>query len=668
MCAAFVRLQGISHYKFKWVYGLIGDERHPSLGVAFVVFVLINAGLAAVAAYLVAYVEPVAAGSGIPEIKCYLNGVKVPRVVRFKTLLAKAIGVLFSVGSNLAVGREGPMIASGSVIGGGLSQGKSSSMAFDTQLFRSFRSDRQKRDTVTAGASAGVAAAFGAPVGGVLFSLEEGASFWNQSLTWRVFFCSMISTFTLNTLLSGTEGDESSGWGHLSQPGLVNFGEFSEHEVGYTVWQVPFYLLVGVVGGLMGALFNQINLYITRARMRWVPVVSKHRRFAEVIVVSMVTSIALFVLAFYVNHCKAIPSDPATLYLEDFVKVGCPKGSFNDMATIAFTTQEAAIKMLFHNTGEFDVTTLLVFGCVYFLIACWTYGIAVPSGLFVPCLLTGAAVGRLLGTLLQEILPDSIGVDPRTMALVGAAAMLGGVVRMTISITVILVEATNDLRYAFPIMASILVSKWVGDMFTIGIYDMHIELKNVPLLEWEAPQRMKMTQVSDVMTKDVKTLRVVENVGEIYDLLMDTKHNGFPVISKFAHGRGDGSFVGLILRRDLCTLLEHKMFFRPQRGQIHDDEQHRLTQEEMNDKYPWFPAIGEISLTEEERAMSIDLSPYYNRCPFVVEEHMALSTVFQLFRNIGLRHVVVLNDCHEPVGIITRFDLVFWVHTNHAGH
>ena len=216
LCAAFVRLQGISHYKFKWVYGLIGDERHPSLGVAFVVFVLINAGLAAVAAYLVAYVEPVAAGSGIPEIKCYLNGVKVPRVVRFKTLLTKAIGVLFSVGSNLAVGREGPMIASGSVIGGGLSQGKSSSMAFDTQLFRSFRSDRQKRDTVTAGASAGVAAAFGAPVGGVLFSLEEGASFWNQSLTWRVFFCSMISTFTLNTLLSGTEGDESSGWGHLS--------------------------------------------------------------------------------------------------------------------------------------------------------------------------------------------------------------------------------------------------------------------------------------------------------------------------------------------------------------------------------------------------------------------------------------------------------------------
>lgn len=54
---------------------------------------------------LVAYVEPIAAGSGIPQVKCYLNGVHVPRVVRIKTLFVKSIGVICSVVGGLAGGK-----------------------------------------------------------------------------------------------------------------------------------------------------------------------------------------------------------------------------------------------------------------------------------------------------------------------------------------------------------------------------------------------------------------------------------------------------------------------------------------------------------------------------------------------------------------------------------
>ena len=70
-------------------------------------------------------------------------------------------------------------------------------------------------------------------------------------------------------------------------------------------------------------------------------------------------------------------------------------------------------------------------------------------------------------------------------ALIGSAAILGGVLRMTISLTVIMIEATQNVAYGLPIMVVIIIAKSVGDLFNEGIYDIHIELKSVPLLAWE---------------------------------------------------------------------------------------------------------------------------------------------------------------------------------------
>jgi chloride channel 7 len=56
------------------------------------------------------------------QVKCYLNGIKIPHLMRFKTLICKACGVVFSVMGGLAVGKEGPMIHSGAIIAAGISQ------------------------------------------------------------------------------------------------------------------------------------------------------------------------------------------------------------------------------------------------------------------------------------------------------------------------------------------------------------------------------------------------------------------------------------------------------------------------------------------------------------------------------------------------------------------
>ncbi|VDN13986.1 unnamed protein product, partial [Dibothriocephalus latus] len=74
-----------------------------------------------IAAVLVTLLSPVAAGSGIPQVKCYLNGINVPFMMRAKTMFVKGIGVVLAVSGGLAAGKEGPMIHIGSATAAGLS-------------------------------------------------------------------------------------------------------------------------------------------------------------------------------------------------------------------------------------------------------------------------------------------------------------------------------------------------------------------------------------------------------------------------------------------------------------------------------------------------------------------------------------------------------------------
>ncbi|CAH2307794.1 H(+) Cl(-) exchange transporter 7 [Pelobates cultripes] len=422
----------------------------------------------------------------------------------------------------LAVGKEGPMIHSGAVVAAGISQGRSTSLKRDFKIFEYFRRDTEKRDFVSAGAAAGVSAAFGAPVGGVLFSLEEGASFWNQLLTWRIFFASMISTFTLNFVLSFYNQKP----GDLSNPGLINFGRFDTDENTYKYFELPIFIVMGAMGGMIGALFNALNNCLTVFRIRYL-----HRRYLQVIeamLVAAVTATVSFVMIYYSTDCQPLREDAVEYPLQLF----CADGQYSAMASAFFNTPEKSVRSLFHDPpGTFNPQTLGSFTLLYFFLACWTYGLTVSAGVFIPSLLLGAAWGRLFGIFLTYI-PNSTWADPGKYALMGAAAQLGGIVRMTLSLTVIMVEATGNVTYGFPIMLVLITAKIVGDIFIEGLYDLHIKLQSVPFLHWEAPVTSHSLTAREVMSTPVTSLHRREKVGIIVDILSNTasNHNGFPVI------------------------------------------------------------------------------------------------------------------------------------------
>ncbi|XP_034046161.1 H(+)/Cl(-) exchange transporter 7 isoform X2 [Thalassophryne amazonica] len=619
------------------------------LSVSLILWAVLNIAFVMVGSIMVAFFEPVAAGSGIPQIKCYLNGVKMPRVVRLKTLMIKVCGVICSVVGGLAVGKEGPMIHSGAVVAAGVSQGRSTSLKRDFKLFEYFRRDTEKRDFVSAGAAAGVSAAFGAPVGGVLFSLEEGASFWNQMLTWRMFFASMISTFTLNFFL----GVYKHSTGDLSSKRLINFGGFESDSVAYNLYEIPLFIAMGALGGLLGALFNVLNYWLTIFRIRYV-----HRpclQVLEAMLVAAVTATVSFTMIYFSNDCQPLGPENS----EDYpLQLFCADGEYNAMATAFFNTPERSVRNLFHNPpGSYNPLTLSLFTLTYFFLACWTYGLSVSAGVFIPSLLIGAAWGRLLGIMLAAIAShNSIWADPGKYALIGAAAQLGGIVRMTLSLTVILVEATGNVTYGLPIMLVLMTAKIVGDYFIEGLYDIHIKLQSVPFLHWEAPATSHWLTAREVMSSPVTCLNRIEKVGAVVDILSNTStnHNGFPVVVRVGSSDEPEKLCGLILRSQLIVLLKHKVFVELAQSRLY---QRKLQLKDFRDAYPRFPPIQSIHVSQDERECMMDLTEFMNPTPYTVPEETSLPRVFKLFRALGLRHLVVVDDENRVVGLVTRKDL-----------
>ncbi|KAG6724029.1 hypothetical protein I3843_03G232200 [Carya illinoinensis] len=626
--------------------------------MAFLVFSMSNFVLTLFASIITAFIAPAASGSGIPEVKAYLNGVDAPGIFTLRTLVVKIVGSISAVSSSLLVGKAGPMVHTGACIASLLGQGGSKKYGLTWGWLRFFKNDRDRRDLVTCGSAAGIAAAFRAPVGGVLFALEEMASWWRSALLWRSFFTTAVVALVLRAFidlcLSGKCGLFGTG-------GLIMFDVYSE-SVSYHLEDVPPVLALGVIGGILGSLYN----FLLEKVLRIYSLINEKSIGYKIFLacsISIFTSCLLFGLP-WLATCRPCPADaseacPTIGRSGNYKKFQCPPGYYNDLASLIFNTNDDAIRNLFSKgtDNEFQHSSILIFFFTCFFLSIFSYGVVAPAGLFVPVIVTGASYGRFVGMLVG---PHS-NLNHGLYAVLGAASLLGGSMRMTVSLCVIILELTNNLLLLPLIMLVLLVSKTVADAFNGNIYDLIMKAKGFPYLETHAEPYMRQLSVGDVVTGPLQLFHGIEKVGNIVHVLRTTRHNGFPIIDEPPHSECP-VLSGIILRAHLVTLLKKKAFLSTPdlTGGFNASKQFSAgdfaKRSSGNDE-----KIEDIDLSEEEMEMFIDLHPFTNASPYTVVETMSLAKALLLFREVGLRHLLVIpkiSSRSPVVGILTRHDFM----------
>ncbi|GHJ89162.1 hypothetical protein NliqN6_5564 [Naganishia liquefaciens] len=579
------------------------------------------------AAKLVKSFAPYAAGSGISEIKCIIGGFIINGYLSFWTLAIKSLTLPLAIGSGLSVGKEGPSVhvacCVGNVIG---------------QMFRKYRGSQIKmRELLTAASAAGVAVAFGSPIGGVLFAIEEMSHNFTNKTMWRSFVCALVATFTLSAMNPFRTGK------------LVLFQVSYDRDWHY--FEIPAYVLIGIFGGLYGAFVIKFNLQVAAFR---------RKHLAAHGIYEAVTLAVLSAMIGYFNRFLRIDMTESLEYLFKECEGG---GNYNGLCQTS--TQWRMVNSLL-------LATIIRTGLVIL-----SYGCKVPAGIFVPSMAVGAVFGRMMGILAKATqaahptsawfavcVPDQPCITPGTYAFLGAAAALGGVTRITVTVVVIMFELTGALTYILPLMITLLVTKAVSDFFGGGgMSDQMILFNGYPFLEKEDKEDDDHAYFEPIVNVMKRDLIVVYADGmpvpQLEEILQSTDYRGFPVVKS----QTDPTVLGFIRKTELRYSLDRIRRRREDASSLSCTFQDLDGDEQLNrgDRsqtvFDNSPYIGGPPMPASNSSDQIDLGQYVDQTLLSVSPQLPLEIVMQMFRRMGPRVILVAKE-GKLLGLVTVKDVL----------
>jgi chloride channel 7 len=387
---------------------------------------------------------------------------------------------------------------------------------------------------------------------------------------------------------------------------------------------------------------------------------------------------------------------PTMLEEGALVRLTCPVGQYNELATLMYASGHHDVLLLFSRRDAAGVGRMMfaggsvaIFFFIYYFLSAIAAGSAVSSGLVVPMLLNGACIGRLFGIMFLAMFgqadvdistcagpnaPLSTAcyfewIDPGAFALIGAAAFFGGVSRLTIALTVIMIEITNDVRFLLPIMLSVMVAKWVADSITHSLYHALMEAKCLPFLNPEVTlhgamdgdlERFTVAQLLEAIHHGDQTVVTMgagesETFGSVARKLDETTHGAFPVVHE------DGRFEGLVSRTQLLAILAASRNGEDGGSRLAKDYLELIHSEEVarqnadtGETRELLHACGQPPLASR----LFNIGPFVNSSAFSVRDHFSLHRAYMLFRTMGLRHLTVVDGFNKVVGVVTRRDLM----------
>ncbi len=422
-----------------------------------------------------------------PQAPPLATTTSLPELSPFRPV-TKMLAAAVSLGTGASLGPEGPSVEIGANLGTLISQ--------VMQV-----SQERQRLLLGAGAAAGFAAGFNAPIAGVFFALEVvlGTTFATSAVS-VVLLAAVVAAWTAQFGLGG-------------QPAF----NLPAYEV-RGLWELPLYIGLGLLASLVSLSFTQA------------------------------VKLSQSCFAGQVSFFAWLKRVPRFLHpVLGGLSVGIVALQFPQIMGVGYETIEAVLRDV-----EFSLPLLLMLLAVKLIMTAISSGSGLVGGIYAPALFLGSALGASYGKTLQLIFPDHLNIAaPPAYAMVGMAAVLAGSVRAPLTAILLLFELTRDYRIVLPLMAAVGLSVWLVDYLK-------------PVATGLNLQQMGLSVNRDHQQDLLKQLRVAEAMRVNLVLLPDSLpvlEAGQALLHHHAHSAlvtdAGGHLRGIITLQDVDRALHH---------------------------------------------------------------------------------------------------------------